>query len=84
VYADDGHRASTTLNGTEMMAEYLENLPSSVPEPHRQFLERIEQLETDNRIVGVAIGGSLLTNSMDEFSDLDLLIVVEPTEYARV
>ena len=63
------------------MAEYLENLPSSVPEPHRQLLGRSQQLETDSRIVGVAVGGSLFTDSMDESSDLDLIVVVELSDY---
>jgi len=67
-----------------MKTEYLENLPSSVPEPHRQFLGRIQQLGVDGRIVGVAIGGSLLTDSMDEFSDLDLIVIVEPSDYPSV
>jgi hypothetical protein len=56
-----------------------------VPEPHRQFLQRLaEQLRTDARVVGVAVGGSYLTDSMDAFSDLDLVIAVEPREYAGV
>lgn len=63
----------------------MNTLPSSLPEPHREFLERsIERLENDRRLVGVAAGGSFLTNSMDEFSDLDLIIAVEPAHYAEV
>ena len=57
----------------------ISTLPSSLPEPHREFLKRsIEQLQKDPRIVGVAAGGSFVTNSMDEFSDLDFVIAVEP------
>ena len=59
-------------------------LPITVPEPHRLFLERIEQLKSDNRIMGVAVGGSLLDDLMDEFSDLDLVIAVDPTQYSSV
>jgi len=60
-------------------------LPSSLPEPHRKFLERsVERLKTDPRIVGVAAGGSFVTNSMDEFSDLDLVVAVEPAYQAEV
>jgi predicted nucleotidyltransferase len=60
-------------------------LPSSLPEPHREFLNRsIDRLKMDQRIVGVAAGGSFLTNSMDEFSDLDLIISVEPAHQAEV
>jgi len=38
----------------------------------------------DTRIVGVAIGGSYLNDSMDEFSDLDLVIAVESRDYDEV
>lgn len=58
--------------------------PINVPEPHRLFLERIEHLKSDNRIMGVAVGGSLVDNMMDEFSDLDLVIAVDPSHYSRV
>jgi len=60
-------------------------LPSSLMEPHREFLLRcIDRLSHERRIVGVAAGGSFITNSMDEFSDLDLIIAVEPAHYAEV
>src|ERR1044072_7553111 len=60
-------------------------LPSSLPEPHRAFLlQLIDRLRTDQRVVGVAAGGSFITNSMDEFSDLDLIIAIEPAHYAGV
>lgn len=63
----------------------LHALPSSLPEPHREFLQRsIELLNNDQRIVGLAAGGSFITNSMDEFSDLDLIIAIEPAHYAEV
>jgi len=54
-------------------------LPSSLPSPHRQFLSTtIDALGGDPRFVGLAVGGSFLTNAMDEFSDLDLVIATEP------
>jgi hypothetical protein len=54
-------------------------MPSSIPDPHRRFLElSLETLQSDSRIVGFAAGGSFLTNSMDEFSDLDLVIAIDP------
>lgn len=63
----------------------IQSIPSSAPEPHRAFLRRLlERLTTDERIVGVAAGGSYLTDSMDEFSDLDLVIAVEPREHGAV
>ncbi len=61
------------------------DFPGSAPEPHRRFLRNlIERLSTDTRIVGVAAGGSYLTDSMDEFSDLDLVIAIEPRDYVAV
>jgi predicted nucleotidyltransferase len=63
----------------------ISTLPSSLPDPHREFLQRsIDRLKTDPRILGVAAGGSFVTNSMDEFSDLDLVIAIEPTHQADV
>lgn len=60
-------------------------LPSSLPEPHREFLLRsLDRFKNDQRIVGVAAGGSFITNSMDEFSDLDLIIAVEPAHHAEI
>src|SRR5262245_15006558 len=60
-------------------------LPSSLPESHREFLHRsLDRLKTDQRLVGVAAAGSFITNSMDEFSDLDLILAVEPAHYAEV
>jgi predicted nucleotidyltransferase len=57
----------------------------TVPEPHAAFLEHaLERLEKDERLVGVAAGGSYVTGSMDEFSDLDLVIAVEPAAYQSV
>ncbi|MEJ2085748.1 MAG: aminoglycoside 6-adenylyltransferase [Acidobacteriota bacterium] len=38
----------------------------------------------DRRIVGVAAGGSYATDSMDAFSDLDLVIAVETRDYSMV
>jgi len=62
-----------------------DTLPSSLPESHREFLNRaIDRLKTDQSIVGIAAGGSFITNSMDEFSDLDLIIAVEPAHYTEV
>ncbi|HEV8304825.1 MAG TPA: nucleotidyltransferase domain-containing protein [Gemmatimonadales bacterium] len=56
-----------------------------VPELHATFLRNaIERLEQDSRIVGVAAGGSYASHSMDEFSDLDLVIAVEATAYETV
>ena len=58
---------------------------SSVPEPHAAFLRTaLARLAEDSRLVGVAAAGSYLTQTMDEWSDLDLVIAVEPADYASV
>jgi hypothetical protein len=52
---------------------------TGMPEPHRVFLEHaLSELQRDDRILGVAAGGSFLTQHMDEFSDLDLVLAIEP------
>jgi predicted nucleotidyltransferase len=45
---------------------------------HLDFVNNtIDLLEKDARILGIAAGGSWITNTMDEFSDIDLVIVVD-------
>ncbi|SHE98615.1 aminoglycoside 6-adenylyltransferase [Flavisolibacter ginsengisoli] len=44
----------------------------------RQFAERAKEvIETDENVIGLAVAGSWLTNEMDEFSDLDLILVTQ-------
>lgn len=53
--------------------------PSSLPAHHRAFLTgALDALGADARIVGVAAAGSFATDTMDERSDIDLVIAVEP------
>lgn len=81
--ACDPRYAGAILAPTTTMA--IQAFPSSMPESHRQFLRTsVERLMVDRRLVGVAAGGSYLTDSMDEFSDLDLIIAVQPEQYAEV
>ena len=57
----------------------------NLPEPHADFLRNaLDCLKKDERLVGVAAGGSYATCCIDEFSDLDLLIAVEPDAYESV
>lgn len=59
-----------------------DSTPSTLPDPHRAFLRgAIAVLGSDPRILGVAAGGSYLSNTMDELSDLDL--IREDTASAR-
>ena len=63
----------------------INELPNTVPDPHRQFLHNlVNKLSKDSRIVGIAIGGSYLTNSMDAFSDLDIVCAIESEQYSEV
>ncbi len=46
------------------------------PKDHQRFLDgALPRLQADARIVGVAGAGSLITKTMDRFSDLDLIVV---------
>jgi len=57
----------------------------TIPAPHAAFLATaVEVLAADERLVGVAAGGSYAADAVDEFSDLDLVIAVEPSAYEAV
>jgi hypothetical protein len=59
--------------------------PSNLPDPHAAFLERaLRVLSDDERLVGVAAGGSYRDGAMDEWSDLDLVVAVEPADFDAV
>ncbi len=59
--------------------------PRTLPDCHRSFLiSTIDATQRDARLVGVAAGGSLLADSIDEYSDLDLVIAVEPRAFDGV
>ena len=61
------------------------NLMEVMPEGHARFLERaLPELQRDERLVGVAAGGSFITGTMDEFSDIDLVIIVGPPSIDEV
>jgi hypothetical protein len=52
---------------------------------HEEFIEKaLPILKTNERLAGVAAGGSWITNSMDEFSDIDLVISVIPEYFDSV
>lgn len=60
-------------------------MTAAVPPAHADFLRRAaDRLREDPRLVGVAAGGSYLTRTMDEYSDLDLVVAVEPAAYRAV
>ncbi|MDZ8108912.1 MAG: nucleotidyltransferase domain-containing protein [Nostoc sp. DedQUE12a] len=56
-----------------------------VPEPQRELLKQIlANLKTDQPLLGVAIASSYLTGEMDEYSDLDLIIVADDVHFQQV
>jgi hypothetical protein len=56
-----------------------------LPGLHATFLQTaVPRLQTDERLVAVAAGGSFLTGGMDEYSDLDLVVVVEPVAVPQI
>ncbi|MCX6024475.1 MAG: oxalate:formate antiporter, partial [Chloroflexi bacterium] len=56
-----------------------------LPPPLRAFLARaLPRLAQDERLLGVAVGGSWLARRLDKFSDLDLVIAVRNEHFATV
>lgn len=46
---------------------------------HEEFIKKaVEKFKSDNRFIGIAAAGSYITRDMDEFSDIDLVIAIEP------
>ncbi len=60
-------------------------VPTTALATHQSFISSaLSRLAADQRMVGVAAAGSWAENSMDEFSDLDLIIAVEPENLGQV
>ena len=56
-----------------------------IPIEHQNFITKaVDILKQDVRIAGIAFGGSYITGSMDEFSDLDFVVAVYPEYTAEV
>ncbi len=50
-----------------------------IPKEHQAFINKaVTILKQDSRIVGIALGGSYISGDMDEYSDLDFVIAVNP------
>eukprot|EP01038_Epipyxis_sp_PR26KG_P001880 gene1880-2658_t len=59
--------------------------PRSTPQLHRDFLDRaVSILAADSRVVGVAAAGSYSADLMDDYSDLDLVVVCEGASFDEV
>lgn len=60
-------------------------VPNTALATHQSFISSaLPRLMADQRLVGVAAAGSWAEDSMDEFSDLDLIIAVESKHLAQV
>ncbi|HEX6194153.1 MAG TPA: nucleotidyltransferase domain-containing protein [Chitinophagaceae bacterium] len=46
--------------------------------PQQQFAQNVvKKIKTDPQVIALAVGGSWLTNELDKYSDLDLVLVTE-------
>jgi predicted nucleotidyltransferase len=51
----------------------------------QRFIDHaITQLKSNSRVCGLAVGGSWITDDIDDFSDLDLIIIAADDGYPRV
>ena len=56
-----------------------------LPNRHRAFLKRtLETVPEVEGVVGLTVGGSFIAGEMDEFSDLDLVLAVEPSSWPEI
>ena len=58
---------------------------STLPQTHEQLLSKILAVFTaDPRILGIGASGSYASDSMDKYSDLDLVIAINPEDFDSV
>lgn len=56
-----------------------------IPKEHQAFIDNtVAILKQDSRIVGIALGGSYISGDMDQYSDLDFVIAVNPQDTAQI
>lgn len=59
--------------------------PRTLPKAHQTLLtDIIAAISADTRFVGMYASGSYATDSMDEYSDLDLVLVANNADYQKV
>ncbi|WP_432845398.1 nucleotidyltransferase domain-containing protein [Amycolatopsis sp. CA-161197] len=57
----------------------------TVPAPHREFLDDVlPKIRRDPRVAGVAVGGSIAHGEPDEYSDVDIVVVVDDAAFEAV
>lgn len=60
-------------------------MTSKLPERHARFLERlISGFGGDPRVTALLGGGSMVHGGFDDFSDLDIVVVIDPSAHAEV
>lgn len=60
-------------------------MSQSIPEPHRSFLANMhDAVVQDCRFLALLAGGSFVNGGFDQYSDLDLVLVVNESNYAEV
>jgi len=60
-------------------------MPSTIPQLHTQFLEKIRsEVARDTRLNALLAGGSYIHGGFDQQSDLDFVVVVEDDKYQEV
>lgn len=59
--------------------------PSTLPDLHRSFVRTVlDRFGEDSRLVGLAAGGSFRTNTLDDYSDLDFVVVVHSATWPAI
>jgi len=69
----------------QMQAWHDHKSHKMLPVAHLDFFENaVPRLKADPHILGVAIGGSFLLDAIDEYSDIDLVVYIDPDHYQAV
>ncbi|UJF16896.1 nucleotidyltransferase domain-containing protein [Vibrio sp. SS-MA-C1-2] len=59
--------------------------PKTLPATHKTLLDRIIYvLQQDPRVVGIGASGSYATDTLDKYSDLDLVIAIKPEQFDTI
>lgn len=83
-YPDSGRRCNLMLTKEPLVTSWKMKVPDWVPTDHASFLiHAMKILEADARVIGFALGGSYISKQMDEYSDLDFVIVVSDESLPR-
>lgn len=78
-------RALYPLSATAEFVLPESDWPRTLPADHRTLLRSIvDCVRRHPDIIGLAAGGSFASNTMDEYSDLDLIVVVSPSAWPAI